>query len=92
MRVFDYSLDEQSQAAEHSARRERDDASSSSSSEDEEDEASKQLWAKVEGVLEEYHLSRFALAAAKRWVRLMGYFRPHLHAHLAFCVSVRGAC
>jgi hypothetical protein len=44
----------------------------SSSSDEEEDEASKQLWAKVEGVLDEYHLSRFALAAAKRWVRLMG--------------------
>jgi len=38
----------------------------------EEDEATQQLWAKVELVLEEYHLSRFALAAAKRWVRLMG--------------------
>jgi len=46
--------------------------SSSSSSDEEEDEASRQLWAKVEAVLAEYHLSRFALAAAKRWVRLMG--------------------
>ena len=49
-----------------------DKGENSSSSDDEEDEASKQLWAKVECVLEEYHLSRFALAAAKRWVRLMG--------------------
>lgn len=54
------------------------DAGSSSSSDEEEDEASKQLWAKVEGVLDEYHLSRFALAAAKRWVRLMGGTYVHV--------------
>ena len=46
-------------------------SSSTSDSDDEADEF-KALWAKVVDVLEEYHLSRFALAAAKRWVRLMG--------------------
>jgi hypothetical protein len=64
----------QSLAAEQRARAQldADGSSSSSSDDDQEDEASVQLWLKVESVLEEYHLSRFALAAAKRWVRLMG--------------------
>jgi len=48
------------------------DPGSSSSSDEEEDEASQRLWGKVVGVLEEFHLSPFAMAAAKKWVRLMG--------------------
>lgn len=48
-----------------------DDPTSSSSSEDEENEGQKVLWAKVEVALEEYHLSPFAMVAAKKWVKLM---------------------
>lgn len=44
---------------------------SSSSSDSEEDEGQKQLWAKIEVSLEEYHLSPFALVACKKWVKLM---------------------
>jgi hypothetical protein len=43
----------------------------SSSSDSEEDEGQKQLWTKIEGALEEYHLSPFALVACKKWVKLM---------------------
>ncbi|EKX52170.1 hypothetical protein GUITHDRAFT_102072 [Guillardia theta CCMP2712] len=43
----------------------------SDSSDEEETEEYSQLWQKVEKVFEEFHLSPFAMAAAKKWVKLM---------------------
>ena len=40
--------------------------------EDEHDEKNDAVWTKVEGVLAEYGLTSLGMAAAKKWVRLMG--------------------
>ena len=46
--------------------------SSDSDEEEEQDESTRKVWEKVNAVFEEYHLSPFALVAARKWVRLMG--------------------
>jgi aspartate beta-hydroxylase len=48
------------------------DSSSDSDDEEKQDEATRKVWEKVNKVFEEYHLSPFAMAAARKWVRLMG--------------------
>jgi aspartate beta-hydroxylase len=46
--------------------------SSDSDDSDEQDEETQKMWGKVNAVFEEYHLSPIAMAAARKWVRLMG--------------------
>jgi hypothetical protein len=60
----------------------RNEAADDSSSEEEEDEGQRQLWSKVESALDEYHLSPFAMVAAKKWVKLMA--DSELSANLPF--------
>jgi hypothetical protein len=48
------------------------DSCSSSTEEEELSEEEARYWGKVDTVLREYELSRFALVAAKRWVKAMG--------------------
>lgn len=74
----------------------RNEVDSNSSSDDEEDEGQKQMWTKIEKVLEEYHLSPFALVAAKKWVKLMANSKNSLlpgpdqpHAQIA---TGKGSC
>ena len=47
-------------------------AAEASDDEDEADSHSNQVWRRVEEVLSEYSLSNLGMAAAKKWVRLMG--------------------
>jgi len=47
-------------------------AADSDSDSDEDDDAANALWKRVEGVLQEYSLSRLGMAAARKWVLMLG--------------------
>jgi aspartate beta-hydroxylase len=46
--------------------------SSSSDSDDDDTEKGTEVWKRVEGVLAEYSLTRLGMAAARKWVKMMG--------------------